>query len=179
MDEPSFDSQDASFAYYVLLCARRYAEARRKLALSTTEDQRHGHLARLRYLMHSGLIEFERERERRIKRYPEDFRKAILEKDGSIIERAITSQEAELIRSASSIPPIAVIENVSTEQMHRLADLLDGWAQSDLVDPINVARLLGWADGLRSLIEAVGKEYTPPTPFLGQEHSLSQFLVRE
>jgi hypothetical protein len=166
-------------AYYVLLCARRYAETRQKLALSIADDQRCRELARLNYLLQSGLTEFDRERARRVRRYPEDFRKALVEKDGSLIVRPITSEEAELVRFASSIPPIASIGNLSAVQMAGFADQLDGWAQSDLVDSINVARLLGWADGLRSLIEAVGTDYTPPTIYPVQEKSLFRFLAGE
>ena len=53
----------------------------------------------------------------------------------------------------------------------------EGWAQSDLTDSINVARLLGWADGLRSLSQAVGADYVPPQPIPGAPVSLFKFLA--
>ena len=148
--------------YYVLLCARRYAAMVKKFALAATDDERRQHRKSLNYLLESGLIEADRERERRLRRYPDDFRKALVGKNGSIISRAITLEEAEILRCASSIPPIALIENLSANDMEGLADVFEGWAQSDLTDGINVARLLGWADGLRFLADAVGEAYTPP-----------------
>jgi hypothetical protein len=53
-----------------------------------------------------------------------------------------------------------------------MADLLEGWAQCDLTDPAEAARLLGWAGGFRTLIEAVGIDYEPPTEALGVESDL-------
>ena len=165
--------------YYVLLCARRYAATAKQLALAATEEEREQHRKKLRYLLQSGLIEAKRDSERRLSQYPDDFRKALEEKDGSIISRAISLREAEILRNASSIPPLASIDELSAQEMDRLADICEGWAQGDLTDSVNVARLLGWADGLRSLIEAVGTDYTPPTSDVGREKSLLQFLVGE
>jgi hypothetical protein len=163
--------------YYVLLCARRYAAMVKKFALAATDDERRQHRKSLNYLLESGLIEADRERERRLRRYPDDFRKALVEKNGSIISRAITLEEAEILRCASSIPPIALIENLSANDMEGLADVFEGWAQSDLTDGINVARLLGWADGLRFLADAVGEAYTPPESGSGSAPSLLEFMA--
>jgi hypothetical protein len=98
-------------------------------------------------------------------------------KDGSVISRAISLEEAEIVRDASCIPPIASIDELSADDMDGLADMYEGWAQSDLTDSANVARLLGWADGLRSLVGAVGTDCTPPTTYPNQEKSLLRFLV--
>jgi len=86
--------------HYVLLCARRYASTVKKFALAVTDDERQQHRKSLRYILDSGLIEAKLERERRLRRYPHDFRKALVEKDGSIISRAVTSEEAEILRYA-------------------------------------------------------------------------------
>jgi len=163
--------------YYVLLCARRYAATVKKFALATTDDERRQHRKSLNYLLESGLIEADRERERRLRRYPDDFRKALVEKNGSIISRAITLEEAEILRCASSIPPIALIENLSANDMEGLADVFEGWAQSDLTDRVEGARLFGWADGLRSLAEAVGVDYTPPKIVPAKTVSLLKFMA--
>jgi hypothetical protein len=163
--------------YYVLLCARRYAAAVKKFALTVSDDERRQHRATIRYLLESGLIEAERERERRQRRYPDDFRKALVEKDGSVISRAISLEEAEILRDASSIPPIASIDELSADDMDGLADMYEGWAQSDLTDSINVARLLGWADGLRSLAATVGANYNPPVAVPGAPVSLLKFMA--
>jgi hypothetical protein len=163
--------------YYVVLCARRYAAAAEALKLAATEIERREHQSRLSYLVQSGLLEARLEQERRQRRFPDDFRKALIEKDGSIISRAITSEEAELLQYAYSVPWIASINQLSAQAMGDLADMFEGWSQSDLTDSVNVARLLGWADGLRCLADAVGKAYTPPEPGSGSAASLLQFMA--
>jgi hypothetical protein len=146
--------------YYVLLCAGRYAATVKKLALATTDDERQQLRKSLRYILESGILEADRERERRLLRYPADFRKALIEKDGSKISRAITSEEAEILRYASSIPPV------------------EGWAQSDLRDSVDFAQFLGWADGFRSLAATVGPDYTPEA-VPGAPVSLLKFMANQ
>lgn len=171
--------EEALPEYYVLLCARRYAATVKKLALAATHDERQQLRKSLGYLVESGLIEAKRERDRRLRPYPDDLRKALVEKDGSIISRAITSDEAEILRYASSIPPIASIDDLSADEMDGLADMFEGWAQGDLTDTVNVARLLGWADGLRSLAQTVGADYTPPEAFRRAPVSLLKFAAEK
>lgn len=161
--------------YYLLLCARRYSATVKKLTRAASNDEQQQHRKVLRFLLESGLIEAKRER--RLRRYPDDFRKALVERDGSMISRAISSEEAEILRDASSIPPIALIDELSAEDMNALADMYEGWAQSELTDSVNVARLFGWADGLRSLAATVGADYVPPeTP--GASVSLAKFMAQ-
>jgi hypothetical protein len=160
-----------------VLCARRYAAAAEALKLAATEIERREHQSRLSYLLQSGLLEARREQERRQRRFPDDFHKALIEKDGSIISRAITSEEAELLRYAYSVPSIASINQLSAQAMGDLADMFEGWSQSDLTDRVNVARLLGWADGFRCLADAVGEAYTPPEPRPGSAASLLVFMA--
>jgi len=153
--------------YYVLLCACRYAATAKRLASAASDDERQQHRQVLRYLLGSGLIEVQREHERRIRRFPDDLRRALVEKDGSVISRAISLREAAVIQEGSSIPPIASIDELSGRDMDVLADIFEGWAQSDLTDCVNVARLLGWAEGLRKLALAVGIDYMPPAKAAG------------
>jgi hypothetical protein len=141
--------------YYVLLCARRYAEMVRKLAVAATDHERRQMQARLSYILESGLIEIRNEIARRERRYPDDFRKALVERDGSIISRPISREESEILRYACAVPAVGLIDNLSADEMLGLADMFEGWAQSDQTDPVNVARLHGWADGLRSLVEVI------------------------
>jgi hypothetical protein len=162
--------------YYVVLCARRYAAAAKALKLAAADIERREHQSRLSYLFQSGLLEARLEQERRQRRFPDDFRKALIEKDGSIISRAITLEEAELLRYAYSVPSIASIDQLSAQAMGDLADMFEGWSQSDLTDPVNVARLLGWADGLRCLADAVGEAFAPPEPRSGSA-SLLEFMA--
>jgi hypothetical protein len=90
-------------------------------------------------LMDSGLIEFKREFEIRVRPYPEDFRRALI--DGSIISRSISREESEILRYSCAIPAFASIDNLSSVEMLGLADMFEGWAQSDRTDCVNVARL--------------------------------------
>ena len=90
--------------YYVLLCARRYAEMVGKLVMASTDDERRRVKTRLSYILDSGLIEYKWEYERRVRPYSEDFRKALIEKDGSVISRPISRDESEIVRYACAIP---------------------------------------------------------------------------
>jgi len=133
--------------------------------------------SRLRYIIESGMIEFKREIERREHQFPHDFRKALIEKDGSIISRAISREESEILRYANAVPAFTSIDNLSAAEMTDLADMFEGWAQSDQVDPVKVARLHGWADGFRSLVEVVGTDYIPPEASPDAPVSLMKFLA--
>jgi len=58
-----------------------------------------------------------------------------------------------------------------------LADMFEGWAQSDEVEPVKVARLHGWADGFRCLVDVVGADYIPPPASPDAPVSLMKFLA--
>jgi hypothetical protein len=179
INEPAKAREKILPEYYVLLCASRYAATVKKLTLAVTNYERRQHRKSLSYLLESGMIEAERERERRLRRYPDDFRKALVEKDGSKISRNITSEEAEILRYASSIPPVGSIDELSADDMDGLADMFEGWAQNDLTDSINVAERLGWADGFRSLAATVGADYSPPEAVPGAPVSLLKFMANQ
>jgi hypothetical protein len=163
--------------YYVLLCARRYAEMVGKLLMTTKEDERRRVKMNLSFILESGSIEYEWEYKRRVHPFPEDFRKALVEKDGSIISRPITRDEAELVRYSCAIPTFTSIDKLSAVEMQALADMYEGCAQSDRTDCVGVARLHGWSDGLRGLVEVVGIDYVPPEAPPGAPVSLVQFLA--
>jgi hypothetical protein len=163
--------------YYVLLCAQRYAAVARELAICTTSDTQREAKTRLSHIFESGMIEFRRKIERREGRFPHDFRKALIEKDGSTISRAISREESEILRYSYAVPAFTSIDNLSADEMLGLADMFEGWAQSDQVDPVKVARLHGWADGFRSLVEVVGVDYVPPETPPGAPVSLMKFLA--
>ena len=58
-----------------------------------------------------------------------------------------------------------------------LADCMEGWAQSKQLDCRSMIELLGWSDGMRSLVEVVGTNYTPlPLPE-GTKPPLFKFLA--
>jgi hypothetical protein len=163
--------------YYVVLCARRYAAMVGKLMIAATDDERRRVKMNLSYILEAGLSEYEWEYKRRVRPYPEDFRKALVEKDGSIISRPITRDESEIVRYSCAIPAFNSIDNLSGLEMQGLADMYEGWAQSDRTDCVNVARLHGWSDGLRSLVEVIGIDYVPPEAAPGAPVSLVKFLA--
>jgi hypothetical protein len=146
-----------------------------KLMIAATEDERRREKMNLSYILEAGLSEYEWEYKRRVRPYPEDFRKALVEKDGSIISRPITRDEAELVRYSCAIP--TYLDKLSAVEMQALADMYEGWAQSDRTDCVNVARLHGWSDGLRGLVEVVGINYVPPVTPPGATVSLVKFLA--
>ena len=164
--------------HYVLLCARQFVAMASSLRSVTSAEEKRQHRARMDYFMESGMLEVKCERERRQRSFPGDFRKALIEKDGSIVSRPISREEAELLRFAYSIPPVASLEDLSADDMQNLADMFEGWAQSDLTDSVNVARLHGWADGVRSLAEIAGADYAPPEAPPGATVSLMSFMAR-
>jgi hypothetical protein len=163
--------------YYVLLCARRYAETVGKLVIAATDDERLRAKMRLSHILDSGMLEYKWEYERRVRRYPEDFRKALIEKDGSIISRSISRDESEIVRYSCAIPAFTSIEILSAFEMQGLANMYEGWAQSGRADFVNVARLHGWSDGLRSLIEVIGIDYVPSEAPPGAPVPLVKFLA--
>ena len=163
--------------YYVMLCARRYAEMVGRLVATATDDDRRRVSINLSYILEAGLSEYKWEYKRRVRPYPDDLRKAIVEKDGSIISRPITRDESEMVRYANAIPAFTSIDKLSAVEMQSLAGMYEGWAQGDRVDSVNVARLHGWSDGLRSLVEVIGIDYVPPEASPGAPVSLVKFLA--
>jgi hypothetical protein len=63
---------------------------------------------------------------------PDDFRKTLIKKDGSMISREIGREESEMVRHTCAIPPFASTDNLSAVEMLGLADMFEGWAQSSL-----------------------------------------------
>ncbi len=66
--------------YYVMLCARRYAQMAKMLVVAVREDERTQTKSHLTYILESGLIEFRRESERRLRAYPTIFAKHLLKR---------------------------------------------------------------------------------------------------
>jgi hypothetical protein len=82
---------------------------------------------------------------------PIDLRDYIKKSQPLPVNRILSREEVELIRQASSVLPIATLDSLSAHQMLDLADMYEGWAQGSRINGIDMARLLGWADGLRKL----------------------------
>lgn len=92
-------------------------------------------------------------------------------------ERQISSSEAELVRRYYSTPCVSHLIALSGVELSGLTDLLEGWAQDKQLDCRSMIELLGWADGMRSLVNAVGLDYASlPLPE-GAKSPLFKFLA--
>ena len=163
--------------HYVLICARQYAASLRKLRAEPRESERLRHTRMLHYLMDAGMCEADVERRKREMRLAAELRDHIEKRKLLSANRLITAEEAELIRDACSVPPVATMENLTAEDMAGLADMYEGWAQDQRNASFEMARLLGWADGMRVLAEAIGADYEPPAKVPGEPDSVLKFLA--
>jgi len=92
-------------------------------------------------------------------------------------ERPITSHEAEAVRHYYATPSVSHLVALSGVEISGLADLMEGWAQDKRLDCRSIIELLGWSDGMRSLVDAVGLDYTAlPCP-QGTKPPLFKFLA--
>jgi hypothetical protein len=83
------------------------------------------------------------------------------------------------MRHFYAIPPAPLLDTLSGEEMTRLSDLFEGWAQErDRHDQRTMIELLGWSDGMRILAHTVGDKYVPLTPPDGAPVPLMKFLAR-
>lgn len=165
--------------HYVLLCARQYAATLLKLRLASNPVEKCQHIKMLHYLMESAIGEADVERGRREAHLADDIKEFLTTRDSAPVGRAVSSQEVELVRRASAVPPVATLESLSGHDLLALADVYEGWAQDARNDSVTIARLLGWADGGRALVEAVGVDYTPPPRVQGEPMSLLGFLAHK
>lgn len=95
----------------------------------------------------------------------------------SEIKRTISTLEAEAIRHYYATPSIHHLVTLSGDELSSLADLMEGWALDKRLDCRSMIELLGWSDGMRSLVEVVGVNYVPlPLP-AGMKPPLFKFLA--
>ena len=78
-----------------------------------------------------------------------------------------------------AVPPVATMDSLSGQDMLFLADMYEGWAYDARMDAFNIARLLGWADGKRVLVEVIGADYEPPPRVPGEPDRLLKFIARQ
>jgi hypothetical protein len=168
---------DADPNYYVLLCIRRYAETLRKLRAAPSDVERQRHTRTLHYLMESGRLEWEHEHGIRLNRLPAEIRDRVENMRLPPLDRSISQEEAGLIQQACSVPPVAHLDCLTGDDMMNLADMYEGWAQDPRLAPLNTARLLGWADGMRMLASEAGAGYEPPASVPGEPVPLTKFLA--
>jgi hypothetical protein len=170
---------DAGPDHYVLRCARQYAATLRTLRAEPSEEDRLRHARMLHYLIDAGRSEFEAERRGRIRRLSPEVQERIDNAKMPPIGRLITREEAELIRHACSVPPVTMMDSLNAEDMINLAEMYEGWAQDPRIGQLDMARLLGWADGMRALAEAAGPDYEPPPKVPGEPDPLMKFLANQ
>lgn len=76
-------------------------------------------------------------------------------------ERQITAHEVEMVRRYYSPPCVSHLIALSGAELAGLAGLLERWSQDKRLDCRSMIELLGWSDGMRSLVDAIGLSYTP------------------
>jgi hypothetical protein len=163
--------------HHVLLCARQYAATLRKLRAEPDADERDCQTRMLHYLIDAGTSEYAAEGRRRMAPLAKEIQERIENARLPPLERPVTREEAELVRHAFAVPPVALIDTLSADDMDNLADMYEGWAQDRRTGPVDVPRLLGWADGMRALADAVGTDYEPPDKVPGEPDCMTKFLA--
>lgn len=169
MTDPTFESEErilhCARQYACLVAAFQYADAEFKQRFRVQLDdflEQGGALARL-------------VKRRRQHRLPGDILNSVVGRRD--IKRTISASEAEAIRGYYSTPSIYHLPVLSGNEMAGLADCMEGWAQSKQLDCRSMIELLGWSDGMRSLVKVVGTNYTPlPLPE-GTKPPLFKFLA--
>lgn len=67
-------------------------------------------------------------------------------------------------------------EQLAHRHMIVLAEHFDGWALDRRLKPEQTARLVGWAESMRTLADEVGPDWDPPAP---ERLTLMGFLGRK
>lgn len=104
-----------------------------------------------------------------------DVLSSVLTRSG--IKRTVSTSEAEVIRRYYATPSIRHLATLSGDELSSLADLMEGWAQDKRLDCRSTIELLGWSDGMRSLVDVVGVNYLPPPLPVGMKPPLFKFLA--
>ena len=120
--------------YYVLLCAGRYAATLRKLRLAPTIDEGLRQQRLLHHLYEAAIVEADLERSRRLRRLSPEIQTLMLQRDRSHEENSIGKAEAGLIQHLNSVPRVALIDELTSDDMVNFADMYDGWAQDPRVE---------------------------------------------
>jgi hypothetical protein len=163
--------------HYVLICARQYAATMHKFRNAATDAERQGYTRMLHYLIESGVTEAELDRRIRTKRLSADVKDRIENNQPLPAGRVISRDEAEMIKQVYAVPPVGIMDSLSAQDMLVLADMHEGWAYDARIDSFDVARLLGWADGKRALVQAIGADYEPAPKVPGEPDSLLKFIA--
>jgi hypothetical protein len=98
---------DAHFDHHILLCARQYAVTLRKLRAERDADERECQTRMLHFLIETGTSEFKAEQCRRMGPLASEIHEWFERPKRPPLGRPVTRKEAELIRHACAIPPVA------------------------------------------------------------------------
>lgn len=169
MTDPGFDSDEP-----ILNCARQYACLVAAFPYAHPDFKQSFRVQMDDFLEQGGQLarSVKRRKQRRIS---SDILSSIVGRRN--IKRAISASEAEAIRHYYSTPSIYHLANLSGKEIFGFADFMEGWAQYEGLNCRSMIELLGWSDGMRSLVEVVGTSYTPlPLPE-GTKPQLFKFLA--
>lgn len=169
MTDPAFDSDEPT-----LNCARQYASLVAAFPYAHPDFKQNFRAQMDDFLEQGGQLarSVKGTKQRRL---PGDILSSVVGRKD--IKRTIRASEAEAIRHYYSTPSIYHLASLSGNELSGLADLMEGWAQDERLNCRSMIELLGWSDGMRSLVEVVGTNYTPlPLPE-GTKAPLSKFLA--
>jgi hypothetical protein len=144
------------------------------LRLAPTINERLRQQKLLHHLYDAAILEADLEWSRRLKRLSPETQKRMSKRERSAKDNSITSAEAGLVQHLNSVPRVALIDELTSEN---LADMYEGWAHDPRVESFEKLRLLGWADGMRILHTAVGPSYEPPERVAGEPVCLTKFIA--
>ncbi|MGY4344944.1 hypothetical protein ACVWXM_001408 [Bradyrhizobium sp. GM7.3] len=167
-------SQGSECEQPILDCARQYACLVAAFPYARREVQQ-SFIEQMEDLLSQGRRLSRAVRRRRQLRLPDDIRSSVVARRD--IKRPIGASEVQAIQRYYSTPSVCHLANLTGDELSGMADLVEGWAHDKRLDARSTIELLGWADGMRSLVAVVGINYTPlPLPE-GTKSSLHKFLA--
>jgi hypothetical protein len=151
--------------------ARMHIEVIGWIKQAEDEDERERLSELASYYLTCAIESGSRERDRLRSGLPNNLRCA-LDRRAQAPHRPLRPADAELVRMCFAVPAVSTLETLSFQEMNDLADMFEGWAQDPKTAVIDVPRLLGMADSLRSVAELAGRHWRPPPQ---QDLSLHSF----
>lgn len=169
MTDPAFDIDGP-----ILDCARQYACLVAAFPFAHP-DYKQNLLVQMDHILEQGSASNRVTKRRRQRQLTGDILSSVVARKQ--LNRPISMSEAEAIRLYYATPSIHHLASLSGDELSALADVMEGWAQDKRLDCRSTIELLGWSDGMRSLVDVVGVNYVPlPLPD-GTKPPLFKFLA--
>jgi hypothetical protein len=138
------------------------------------DDEREGLSELASYYLSCAIESGSRERDRLRSGLPKNLRSA-LDRSAQGPHGPLRPADAELVRMSFAVPAVSTLAMLSFQEMNDLADIFEGSAQDPKTEAIDVPRILGMADSVRSVAEVAGPHWRPDQQ---GELSLTAFLAQ-